>query len=203
MDQSTRHWYLQQMGIPVWVPKQAEKIAADAGVAEAAVEESGEAAQPNPAVHAETTQPQADRARDIESPESAPESTPPPSVEAPQQPNPSDQTLNDEPQGSSVAAASIWLVMPNIATTQQAAAEALLDKILAAVDVPKASCQLIWGLPEAMPAADVKWVWCFGLQPPPGLQASTLILPPLTEMLSNVEAKKQAWGLLKNQMPFL
>jgi|GEM_PF-2914084 len=187
MDPSTRNWYLQQMGIPVWEPRSQASQATQEAEQKPSESVSAEIAQ--------AEQPAAVKPSASASPEQAGGSE---AVERPAAPASADPEL-----GSSDANATLWLVMPNVAADQQAAAEALLDKILAAVEVPKNRCQLIWGLPEAMPTAEIKWVWCFGIQPPPGLQASTLNLPPLSDMLVNVEAKKQAWGLLKNQMPFL
>lgn len=193
MDQDTRHWYLQQMGIPVWVPKDAadaalpEIVAETAAIAETtAVKTAAEVAEA-PVAKTAAVEP---AARQTESQASSSTSSPAP-ASAPASPStPASQS------------ATIWLVMPNVAASERAAAQELLGKILAAVAVSADSCELIWGLPDAMPSADVKWVWCFGVQAPPGLAAKTLSLPGLADMLANVAAKKQAWGTLKSAMPF-
>jgi DNA polymerase III psi subunit len=97
---------------------------------------------------------------------------------------------------------AFWLVLPNIADAQRPEAEALLDKVLAAVEVDKSQCYLLWAMPTHLPPASVKHLWCFGLQAPPGLAAKALELPSLSDMLSNVDAKRAAWNALKAAMPF-
>lgn len=172
MDQDTRHWYLQQMGIPVWLPKDA---------ANAAVSDTKEQKVSQPSTAAKATV-------DVEK-------------ASPAKPVVAD-AVDKAPEAAAKTAVTIWLVMPNVQASEQAAAKELLNKILAAVAVSPENCELIWGLPDAMPSAAVKWVWCFGVQPPPGLAAKTLSLPSFADMLANVEAKKHAWGQLKSAMPF-
>lgn len=177
MDQDTRHWYLQQMGIPVWLPKDVDSAVVPTALAPADVPEVTQQAELSVAkeAKAKVTEPVAKQR---------------------------------ESSTEAVAAASatteptLWLVIPDVPSAQKAAAEDLLTKILGAVEVQPTNCQMIWGLPEVMPGSTVRWVWCFGVQAPAGLKAETLSLPSLADMLNNVDAKRQAWGLLKNSMPF-
>lgn len=107
-----------------------------------------------------------------------------------------------EPAQEHAATLPIWLVMPNVDAADRAAAQSLLENILKAVNVDMAQCQLFWQLPSALPPSAVKYLWCFGIQPPQ-TQATGIVLPAMTEMLSDVNAKRQAWGQLKAAMPFI
>lgn len=219
MDQDTRHWYLQQMGIPVWLPKSADS----AVLTDDALINDGLAAprtEKSPAISSQTAQPpvvvgagelpvaKAANAEPTASPEAGgsssarPASQPQVPTQAPAQVQAQASHGAPDLAAHSSAEPEIWLVMPDVPATQKPAAEDLLNKILNAVEVPATRCKMIWGLPDAMPAPAVKWVWCFGVQAPAGLQAQTLSLPSLADMLNNVDAKRQAWGLLKNSMPF-
>ena len=177
MDSQTRHWYLQQMGIPVWVPKGSETALEQSNQTSAAPD-SG--ADTSPAVPAEAggLSPAQQIAQSLRGESSA---------------------------GNTVAAGqteAFWLVLPNVADQQRAEAEALLDKVLAAVEVDISQCYLLWAMPTQLPPSSVKHLWCFGLQAPPGIAAKALELPSLADMLSNVNAKRAAWNALKAAMPF-
>lgn len=182
MDQDTRHWYLQQMGIPVWLPKDAASAETES------VPAVDIATQGEQSVSVPQSADKLPRAKDS-NPETLPQAE-------------ASKGQDAAAVAPPVSAPALWLVMPNVPAAQKAAAEDLLGKILAAVEVSTARCEMIWGLPEAMPTTAVQWVWCFGVQAPAGLTAKTLSLPSLAEMLNNVEAKRQAWGLLKSNMPF-
>jgi DNA polymerase III psi subunit len=182
VDAQTRHWYLQQMGIPVWVPKGSETALEPP--------EQMPAAMPSPL------------------PEKAAGTSPGGQAKAgglsPAQQIA--QSLRGESSGDNTVAAgqteAFWLVLPNVPDQQRAEAEALLDKVLAAVEVDKSQCYLLWAMPTQLPPSSVKHLWCFGLQAPPGVAAKALELPSLADMLSNVDAKRAAWSALKAAMPF-
>lgn len=174
MDRETRHWYLQQMGIPVWVPKGSETPLEQSDQTSAVPEKRTDA-----------------------SPAEAGGLSPAQQIA---------QSLRGESSGDNAVAAgqteAFWLVLPNVPDQQRAEAEALLDKVLAAVEVDKSQCYLLWAMPTQLPPNSVKHLWCFGLQAPPGVAAKTLELPSLADMLSNVDAKRAAWNALKAAMPF-
>lgn len=183
MDAATRHWYLQQMGVPVWLPKGDSSTEAQPPLA---VTETAKASQPNALEKRQSV------SADVEvglSPaqalvESLRSGAPAPAaVEAPIHP--------------------IWLVMPHVDASDKAAAQSLLENILKAVNVELSQCELFWQLPSELPPAGVKYLWCFGIQPPPQTTSKGIVLPAISQMLNDVSAKRQAWGQLKAAMPFV
>lgn len=207
MDAAARHWYLQQMGIPVWLPKEAVELQAkalsEAAVNEPAVVGSSDVIEapgtPNTAEQAGVSPAQALAASLRNAAEGEAVASP---VAVPKQTESQPNQLADAAADSPVMQKSFWLVMPEVAEADQAAASELIAKILAAVSVPAEYCELIWGMPTQLPPASVKQLWCFGLPAPAGVSANCLNLPSVSEMLSNVDAKRQAWGQLKAAMPF-
>lgn len=196
MDSNARHWYLQQMGIPVWVPKGSENAA-------------GVDAQQNdsaPVEHNVVTTPQG---------QSQSKAPPEPRPEAQKEAQPASNLSPAKAIAEGLRAqqsvdatadnqeVTLWLVMPNVPSNQRADAEALLEKVLNAVSVPDNRCLKLWATPDALPPRHIQHVWCFGIEPPPGLAAKTLFLPPIGEMLTNNEAKRFAWQTLKAAMPFV
>ncbi|MDD9893654.1 MAG: DNA polymerase III subunit psi [Gammaproteobacteria bacterium] len=184
MDNSARHWYLQQMGIPVWVPKGSEPAASVVAPA--------------------TEVPPQQEAAPVAQPVSPQSAQPQPSGLSPAQAIAEGLRAQQSVDASvSDQAVSLWLVMPNVAPDKRGEADALVDKVLAAVEVPVDRVLKLWAVPDALPPQHIKHLWCFGIQPPPGLTASSLLLPPVSEMLTNVDAKRQAWQQLKGAMPFV
>ena len=188
MDAASRQWYLQQMGIPVWLPKgHADLTVGEAVEHNRAVESAAVAAEPSSTIQPATTVPTSTAAA-----------------------GPSPAKLRAESLRANNAidaaagndAVSIWLVMPFLEESQRAEADALIDKVLAAVDVKVERCLRLWAVPNTLPPAQIKYLWCFGIQPPPNSPAQALLLPSVADMLGNVDAKRAAWQQLKAAMPF-